>query len=143
MKTSEQGINLIKKFEGLRIASYLCPGRYETIGYGHLILKNEDYKSISSQQAEQLLIKDLDKFEKTVNNNIKVAVTQQQFDALISFTYNVGSGAFQRSTLRQKINYFASMEEIAQEFLRWVRIKGKISIGLYRRRLSEAQLYCS
>lgn len=138
--TSYQGITLIKNFEGFSQKKYLCPGGFATIGYGHKLLADEDFDFISAKEAEELLAKDLLLIEKNVIKYINVPLTQNQFDALVSFTFNLGAAALQRSTLRQKINY-QQYFNAAEEFLKWIYIKGKIIKGLIKRRIAEKELF--
>lgn len=136
MKTSEAGLNLIKSFEGLRLESYLCPAQVWTIGYGHTqgVKPNQ---IISEKQAESLLKGDLLVFEKAVlSHNLKL--NQNQFDALVSFCYNVGSGNLAKSTLLRKAKLNPNDETIRDEFMKWNKAKGKELAGLTRRRRAEA-----
>lgn len=140
-RTNRTGIDIIKTFEGFSPIEYRCPGGYKTIGYGHRILETEKFEQISKEEAEVILYNDLDKIEKSIPKYIQPNLTQNQFSSLVSFTFNLGLGALQRSTLRQKINYGASNDEISAEFLRWVYAGGKKYPGLVRRREIEAELY--
>lgn len=140
-KTPPQGIELIKYFEGYSSKEYLCPAGYRTIGYGHKCLDGEIYNVICQEFALQLLMIDLQNFEFAVLRNIDVPLSDNQYAALISFTYNLGPAALQRSTLRQKINY-GDYDEITSEFLRWIYVIGKKSKGLILRRRAEARLFC-
>ena len=99
------GLCLIKYYEGFRANSYICAAGYRTIGYGHVILPCESIKEpLSEEAAEKLLRKDVIVAQKSVLRNIKVPLFDHQFDALVSFTFNLGAAALQRSTLRRKIN---------------------------------------
>ena len=141
MKASSKAIGLIKQFEGLRLKAYLCPGGVWTIGYGH----TAGVKSgmvITEAQAEEFLRSDIAVFEKAVNDQ-NLALTQNMFDALVSFTFNVGVGNFRRSTLLAKIKIDPWDNSILDEFLRWVYSKGRVLPGLQRRRLAEMKLYFS
>ena len=141
MKASSKALELIKQFEGLRLKAYLCPGGVWTIGYGH----TAGVKSgmvITEAQAEEFLRSDIAVFEKAVNDQ-KLALTQNMFDALVSFTFNVGVGNFKRSTLLRKIKVNPWDNSIMDEFLRWVYSKGRVLPGLQRRRLDEMKLYFS
>lgn len=140
--TSKNGIEFIKYFEGFKPTKYLCPGGCLTIGYGHTLLPNEYYEKISIREARQLLIKDLHKTERAVLRYINVAINYRQFDALVSFAYNLGAAGLQRSTLRQKLNY-GLYKEAADEFLRWVYIGTQKVPGLIRRRTAERKLFLS
>ena len=141
MKTSPKGIALIKEFEGLRLKAYKCPGGVWTIGYGHTAGVKPGM-TITEEQAEQLLKEDLIVFEKAVNNQ-NLSINQNQFDALVSFTYNVGTGNFSSSTLLRKVRANPLDNSIMDEFLRWVYSKGRDLPGLQRRRLAEMKLYFS
>lgn len=142
MKISEQGIALLKEFEALRIKAYICPAGFKTIGYGHKILSHEQIEEINEARAETLLYEDLIFIENSVLRNIYIELAQEQFDALVCFTFNVGSAAFQRSTLRQKINRLEH-DSVTKEFMRWVYANGIILPGLVRRRIAESELYHS
>lgn len=139
MKTSDKGIGLIKKYEGLRLKAYLCPAKVWTIGYGHTGgVKSGDV--ISEAQAEDFLCSDLESFEKAINSS-GLSLNQNQFDALVSFSYNVGFGSFAKSTLFRLIKQNPSDENIRTEFLRWRYASGKELAGLKRRRVDEVNLY--
>ena len=141
MKTSSKGIALIKEFEGLRLKAYKCPGGVWTIGYGHTAGVKPGMV-ISEAQAEEYLKADLIAFEKYLNG-LGLALDQNQFDALISFIYNVGTGNFSSSTLLRKVKANPQDNSIMDEFLRWVYSKGRVLPGLQRRRLAEMKLYFS
>lgn len=141
MKTSPKGIALIKDFEGLRLKAYKCPGGVWTIGYGHTAGVKHGMV-ISERQAEEYLRADLIAFEKYLNG-LGLALDQNQFDALISFIYNVGTGNFSSSTLLRKVKANPLDNSIMDEFLRWVYSKGRVLPGLQRRRLAEMKLYFS
>jgi len=141
MKTSHKGIALIKEFEGLRLKAYKCPGGVWTIGYGHTA-GVQPGMVISEAQAEEYLMADLIASEKYLND-LRLAINQNQFDALISFIYNVGTGNFSRSTLLRKVRANPQDNSIMDEFLRWVYSKGRVLPGLQRRRLAEMKLYFS
>ena len=139
LTTSQTGIDLIKHYEGVRLHAYKCAAGVLTIGYGHTsgVYPN---MVISMDKAEELLKKDLARFEKAVNLSVKVPLTQSQFDALVSFTYNVGEGALHRSTLLKYINT-KQFHLVPHEFLRWNRSGGHVMSGLTKRRKSEATLF--
>ena len=141
MKTSPKGIALIKEFEGLRLKAYLCPGGVWTIGYGHTAGVKPGMV-ITEAQAEEYLKADLLAFERYLNG-LGLALNQNQFDALISFIYNVGTGNFSNSTLLRKVRVYPQDNSIMDEFLRWVYSKGRVLPGLQRRRLAEMKLYFS
>ncbi|MEQ1967253.1 lysozyme [Xenorhabdus nematophila] len=144
MKISENGLSFIKQFEGLKLKAYPDPatgGIPWTIGYGH----TKDVKSgqvITEQQAEAFLHDDLKSIYITIESAIKVPLTQGQFDALCSFTFNCGTGNFVRSTLLKKLNV-GDYQGAADEFLRWNKAAGKVMNGLTKRRASERQMFLS
>lgn len=141
MKTSQIGINLIKSYESLRLEAYRCPAGIHTIGYGHTAgVRRGDV--IDQQRADQLLGEDLRKFEAVVNRECP-DVTQNQFDALVSFTFNCGERAFCRSTLLKCIKANPAGANIRYEFSRWNKAGGTVLAGLIRRRKAEADLYFS
>ena len=140
-KINSLGLEIIKNFEGFSPRIYFCPAGYKTIGYGHKLLAGENFELISKIKAEELLIKDLIIAENAVHRLVYEGLNDNQFSALVSFVFNLGSAAFQRSTLRQKINYSESINDICYEFLRWCYCNGKYSKGLYKRRVHETQLY--
>lgn len=139
MKTSQKGIDLIKQFEGCRLAAYKCPAGKWTIGYGHTQgVKAGD--KITRSQAEEYLKGDLATFEKGVEKAVKVKLNQYQFDALISFTYNCGLGALKSSTLLKKLNA-GDYKGASDEFLKWNKSNGRVLAGLKRRRKAEKILF--
>lgn len=137
---TQDGIDLIKRFEGFSSTVYICPAGYPTIGYGHLVRSGESFNEISETEAEELLRKDVESAERAVLRLVNVPLTDGQFDALVSFTFNLGSGAFQRSTLRRKVNRQAHTEVPAQ-LMRWVWAGGRKLNGLRKRRSAESILY--
>ena len=141
MNTSPKGIALIKEFEGLRLKAYQCPGGVWTIGYGHTAGVKPGMV-ITKAQAEEYLKADLIAFERYLNG-LGLDLNQNQFDALVSFIYNVGTGNFSSSTLLRKIRMNHQDNSIMDEFLRWVYSKGRVLPGLQRRRLAEMKLYFS
>jgi lysozyme len=142
---SDKCIDLIKRFEGLELEAYPdtgTGGEPWTIGYGHTGPDVFPGLKITELQAEQLLAKDLEKFEKCVNNSVRGNITQGQFDSLISFTYNVGCGALGKSILLRCLNNGDDMSA-AQEFTKWVKAGGKTLPGLVKRRTAEMELFLS
>ena len=139
---TQDGIDLIKRFEGFSSTVYICPAGYPTIGYGHLVRDHEKFEEISQEEAEALLRIDVESAERAVLRLIKVPLTDGQFDALVSFTYNLGSGALQCSTLRRKVNRQAH-SEVPGQLIRWVWAGGRKLNGLARRRRAEAISYRS
>lgn len=141
MRTSHAGISLIKQFESLRCEAYRCPAGIWTIGYGHAAgVRRGD--RIDAQKAEQLLTDDLRQFEEVVNRECP-NVNQNQFDALVSFTFNVGTGNFQKSTLLKCVKANPQNVNIRYEFSKWKKANGTVLAGLIRRRKAEADLYFS
>jgi len=141
MKTSEQGLALIRRFEGFSPKPYRCPAGYLTIGYGHMVKEHEHYDNgISEQEAALLLKEDAGIAERAIMRLISAPLTQPQFDALVSFTFNLGAGALQRSTLRRKLNRF-EYDEIPQELSKWIWAGGQRLAGLIYRRKAEAEMF--
>lgn len=138
---TQNGLALIKQFEGFMAEPYLCPGGYWTIGYGHVIQNPKDYPySLTRDEALELLAKDVIIAERAVLRLITVPLNTGQFDALVSFTFNLGAGALQRSTLRRKINREDHVDAPA-EFRKWVWAGGRKLNGLVKRRKAEALAY--
>lgn len=137
---TQDGIDLIKRFEGFCSSVYICPAGYPTIGYGHLVRSGESFTEITETEAEELLRRDVESAERAVLRLVNVPLTDGQFDALVSFTFNLGAGAFQRSTLRRKVNRQAHTEVPAQ-LMRWVWAGGRKLRGLRNRRSAESILY--
>ena len=159
MRTGDEGIKLIKHFEGCHFKPYLCPALLWTIGYGHVLypeqnrmplsqrksysLKTEHNRSYSQEEVDELLRKDLLRFENGVHRLFpNVLFKQNQFDALVSFSFNLGLGTLQRSTVRSAL--LRGDEETAiNTLLKYCRAGGKILKGLQRRRAAEADLFFS
>ena len=142
LRASKLLIQKLKEFEGLRLVAYK-PTRAErwwTIGYGHSAGDVKAGMRITAEKAEELLKRDLLFVEKFINGIPKIK-TQGQFDALVSFTYNVGIGNLKRSTLLKKIMHDAPTIEIQREFMKWVYSGGKKLDGLVKRRRWEAERY--
>lgn len=144
MKISANGINLIKEFEGVRLKSYKCPAGVYTIGVGHTSAAGPPQvkagMTITQAQANKILANDLGQYEDAINNSVKVPLTQNQFDALVSFVFNVGIGAFQKSTLLKKLNA-GQYDAVPGELMKWTKGGGKELPGLVRRRRAEAALW--
>ena len=145
MKTGQAGIELIKRFEGFSSTPYLCPADVPTIGYGNTRRIDGsrvamDDEPISEEAGEALLAHELLSFERSVGKLITAELTQVMFDALISFTYNLGSGNLQSSTLRMKLNR-GHYEGAADEFPKWRKAQGRVLQGLVRRRIAERKLF--
>ena len=139
VETSENGIELIKDFEGRRLVAYQDSVGVWTIGYGHTKTAHED-KLIIKSTADRLLAEDLAEFEKYVDTYVTVALTQNQFDALVSWTFNLGPGNLKESTMLKKLNQ-GLYAEVPDEMRRWNKAGGKVLEGLIRRREAEAKLF--
>lgn len=137
-----KGIQLIKQFEGFKPEPYVCSGGFLTIGYGHKLLPSDRYNYLTPERAEVILLKDLLRVERAVIKYINVELNDDQFISLVSFTFNLGNAALQRSTLRQKINY-GDYNAASKEFSRWVYAGGRKIMGLVRRRKIEKDLFLS
>jgi GH24 family phage-related lysozyme (muramidase) len=145
MNLSQKGLDLIKQFEGLRLEAYkaLKTEKYWTIGYGHYGEDVKEGQKITKTQAENLLKQDVKRFEHGVHDAIRVDdLNQNQYDALVSFAYNVGVSAFKKSTLVEKINK-KDFEGASKEFARWNKSGGKVIQGLINRRVKEKELFLS
>jgi lysozyme len=134
--------DFIRSWEGLSLQSYKCSASVKTIGYGHVIKDTEDIgDKISKNQAESLLDRDLDKAHNVLFHYCRgLDLNHHQQAALISFIFNLGAGAFQSSSLRQKLNR-GEYALASDEFLRWVHAGGKRVNGLVRRRQAERELF--
>lgn len=132
---------LLKEFEGFRARTYICAGGFKTIGYGHKILSHEYFDApLSEKSAEALLRQDLQHSYAAVIKCLTAPLEDHQLVALLLFTFNVGGGAFYRSTLRQKVNRADHMAA-TQEFHRWIWAGGRKQKGLIQRRALEAKVY--
>ena len=127
------GLDLVKSFEGLKLRAYLCPAKVWTIGYGSTGPHVTAGKVITEAQANDLLQDDLDRFEKAVTRLVTVPLTQNQYDALVSFAFNVGISALERSTLLKRVNA-KLFDQAKAEFAKWNRAGGRPLAGLTRRR---------
>lgn len=145
MRTSAKGVALIKQFEGFRPRLYKDAASLLTIGYGHLVAFDDvDYfaNGIDEAEALALLSHDLGRAERAVRRFITAPLTQGQFDALVSFTFNLGGGSLQRSTLRRVVNR-EEHDAVPAQMMRFVWAAGRKLPGLIRRRQAEARLYQS
>ena len=144
MKTSSSCTSLIREFEGFVASAYLCPANVWTIGIGTTVYPNgtkvKKGDKCTQEQALEYLQHDLKSFEKTVSESVKVPLSQNQFDALVSLAYNIGSGAFKNSTLLKKLNA-KDYAGAADQFLVWNKGGGKVLKGLVRRRDAERALF--
>ena len=154
MKLNEEGYQMIMNFEGLSLKPYLCSAGVPTIGYGNTYYPNGKKvtlkdKPITKEYAIEIFKFIADLFAKDVNSLLKTTVTQNQFNALVSFAYNVGSDidaddipeGLGDSTLLKKVNKNPNDLSIMAEFLKWNKSNGKVSNGLVKRRKLEAKLY--
>lgn len=142
MKISESGLKIIKKYEGFSATPYFCPAGKLTIGYGHAIISGEKFPAcgISPEMAEKLLKQDIIIAESAINRLVMVELLQNQFDALVSFVYNTGVKAFEKSSLLRLLNE-NKPEAAAGEFSRWIFAGGVAQNGLIRRRAAEKELF--
>lgn len=140
---SEEGLALIKKYEGFAPLEYTCVAGKRTIGYGHCMKAGEVYPAgVSEAFAEELLLKDLKTAERAVDGAVRVPLSECQRDALVSFVFNVGAGNFKRSLLLRLLNE-GGYEEVPDQLMRWIYADGSICAGLMRRRKAEAGLFSS
>jgi GH24 family phage-related lysozyme (muramidase) len=139
-RTNQNGLLLIKSFEGLRLKAYRDAVGIWTIGYGTTRGVQPDM-SISEIEAERFLQEDLTRFEEAICEAVTVPINDNQFSALASFTYNVGPGALRSSTLLKMLNARDDMRRVADEFPRWNKAGGRVLEGLTRRRNAERSLF--
>jgi lysozyme len=158
MNVSPKAIGMIKHHEGVRQKPYRCPARLWTIGVGHVLypeqgklkiddrdgfpLRPEDDRKFTMDEVDAILAADLQRFERGVERFVSVALTQGEFDALVSFSFNVGLGTLQRSTLRAKLNR-NDKDGAADELLKYCLAGGKILKGLQNRRIDERAMFFS
>lgn len=139
MKISENGLNLIKHFEGCELQAYKCPAGVWTIGYGHIKTAHEG-KVITQEQADEMLVEEMEEYEGYINRAVKVELNQNQFDAMVSWVYNLGNGNLGASTLLKVLN-MGDYAGVPAQMLRWNKAGGKVLEGLTRRRQAEADLF--
>lgn len=137
--TSEEGISLIKKFEGCELKAYQCSANVWTIGYGHTRNISEG-DTCTQADADEMLADDLQEFEGYVNELVDADLTQSQFDALVAWTYNLGPTNLKISTLLKRLNE-GDMADVPHQIRRWNKAGGKVLDGLERRREAEALLF--
>jgi lysozyme len=158
MNVSEKAIHMICHHEGVRYKPYQCPAKLWTVGVGHVIDPNHGKltidqrkdlpipdgwdRKLTQEEVDGILRRDLDRFERGVEKFCPVALTQGMFDSLVSFSFNVGLGTLQRSTLRQKL-LRGDKEGAAEELLKYCMAGGKILKGLQNRRIDERALFLS
>ena len=135
MKIDKYGLELIKKFESCKLTAYKADKseKYYTIGWGHYGADVKKDMKITKEKADKLLKNDIKYFEECVNAYVKVPITQSMYNALVSFTYNVGGGAFKKSSLLKYVNK-CKFEKASNEFKKWNKCGGKVLKGLVRRR---------
>ena len=139
MKTSQEGIALIKKFEGCELTAYQCSAGVWTIGYGHTKDVVEGME-ISQETAEEWLVKELDEYENYIHKYVSAPLSQNQFDALVSWVYNLGPANLKASTLLKVLNA-GDYEGVPAQIKRWNKAGGQVLEGLIRRREAEALLF--
>ena len=139
MNISNTGIDLIKHFEGCETEAYLCPAGVPTIGYGH-IKGVQMGDVITEAQAHEMLVEELDEYESYINDLVTVGLNQNQFDAMVSWVYNLGGGNLRASTLLKVLNS-GDYAGVPAQIMRWNKAGGKVLEGLTRRRQAEADLF--
>ena len=139
MKTGTKGIELIKHFEGCELEAYKCAAGVWTIGYGHIKGVTPE-SAITQEQAEQMLVEELNEYEGYINDMVTTPLSQNQFDALVSWVYNLGGGNLKASTLLKVLNS-GDFNGVPAQLMRWNKAGGKVLEGLTRRRQAEADLF--
>ena len=140
MNIGQRGIEIIKHFEGCELEAYKCPAGVWTIGYGHIKGVSQGM-SITQEQAEQMLLDELKEYENYINELVVVDLSQNQFDALVSWVYNLGPANLKSSTLLKVLNS-GDYAGVPEQIERWNKAGGKVLEGLIRRRLAESSLFC-
>lgn len=147
MRIAQRGLDLIKKYEGWYSKPYLDPIGIPTIGYGFTYylpsrkkVTMQD-KALTKEQGEEMLREVLKNYENDVLRLVNKPITQNQFDALVSFTYNLGATNLSKSTLLRKLNVNPNDKTIADEFVKWNKAGGRVFVGLTKRRKEESELY--
>ena len=141
MNISEYGLDLIKHFEGCELQAYKCPANVWTIGYGHIKGVSEGM-TITQEEAEQMLKDEMAEYEGYVNKLVTVELNQNQFDAMVSWVYNLGGGNLKASTLLKVLNA-GDYAGVPAQMMRWNKAGGKVLEGLTRRRQAEADLFAT
>ncbi len=142
MRLNEQGLSLLKEFEGCKLTAYRDIVGVLTVGYGHTGPDVKAGMTINQDRAEQLLRRDVAKFEAGVETLVDIPISDNEFSALVCLAYNIGLNAFKASTLLKKLN-LKDISGAADEFLRWNKAGGKVVAGLTRRRKAERELFLS
>ena len=145
MKLDRNGFKLLEELEGLELKAYKCSANVWTIGLGNTFYEDgskvKEGDIISEERAYLLFNLISKQFEKAINENVKVSISQNKFNALFCFCYNIGITGFKNSTLLRILNTNPNDGNIAKQFLRWNKINGKKSKGLTNRRIKESSLY--
>ena len=139
MKISVEGLSLIKKFEGLELKAYQCAAGVWTIGYGHTKGVFEG-QTIKKAEADEMLVVEMEEYEKAVNDAVTISIDQCMFDALVSWTYNLGPSNLNASTMLKVLNS-GDYDGVPEQIKRWNKAGGKVLEGLIRRREAEALLF--
>ena len=139
LKTSQEGISLIKSFEGCELTAYRCSANVPTIGFGHTAGVS-DGDTCTQEEAENMLAEDLEEFEDYVKNYVESELQQNEFDALVARTYNLGPANQKESTMHKELNS-GNFEEVPRQMKRWNRAGGEVLDGLIRRREAESRLF--
>jgi len=144
--TGDAALDLIRSFEGCRLDPYVCPAGFWTVGYGATCgldgaRVTAAHPTLTGDQAEDLLRRDLVLFERSVLRLVRVDLADNQLGALVSFAFNLGAGALRASTLLRRVNA-REWEDVPRQFRRWVHAGGRVLPGLVRRRAAEAELWC-
>jgi lysozyme len=140
MNIGNKGLELIKHFEGCELQAYKCPAGVWTIGYGHIKGVSEGM-TITQEEAENMLRDEMAEYEGYVNNLVTVELNQNQFDAMVSWVYNLGVGNLKASTLLKVLNA-GDYDGVPAQMMRWNKAGGKVLEGLTKRRQAEADLFC-
>lgn len=146
MKLNNEGYKLITKHEGLVLKPYLCPAKVPTIGYGNTYYEDGRKvtlldKPITKERAFEMFKEIADRFAKAVSQSVTSNVNQNQFNALVSFAYNVGVANFKKSTLLKLVNANPNNPQIKNEFMKWTKANGVVLGGLVKRRNDESSIY--
>ena len=139
LKTSQEGISLIKSFEGCELTAYRCSANVPTIGFGHTAGVS-DGDTCTQEEAENMLAEALEEFEDYVKNYVESELQQNEFDALVAWTYNLGPANLKESTMLKELNS-GNFEEVPRQMKRWNRAGGEVLDGLIRRREAESRLF--
>jgi len=141
MKIGNKGLEMIKHFEGLELNAYKCAAGVWTIGYGHTKGVQEGMV-ISEETANEMLVEELNEYENYINTLVTVELNQNQFDAMVSWVYNLGGGNLKASTLLKVLNS-GNYSGVPEQIMRWNKAGGKVLEGLTRRRQAEADLFAN